>query len=181
MTRTIDIDIGGTFTSGSSGQPGQVCGLLRLAAGFGQRRGRELRAVQKAEPAKSRRDLQQWIIAEAKIPITMNDIKRIVINTSGGDAPGLNAVIHAVVHAAHTHSWEVHGIRDGLDGLLHPENYPDGGVIKLTRPLVRNIAHLGGTILGTSNHGNPFKTRVPQPDGSFREIDRSDEVLRRFR
>jgi hypothetical protein len=63
----------------------------------------EIAAMQKAEPAKSRRDLQQWLIAEAKIPISMNDIKRIVINTSGGDAPGLNAVIHAVVHAAHTH------------------------------------------------------------------------------
>ena len=47
---------------------------------------------------------------------TMNDIKRIAINTGGGDAPGLNAVIHAVVHAAHTHDWEIHGIRDGFDG-----------------------------------------------------------------
>ncbi len=112
---------------------------------------------------------------------SLHPFKRIAINTGGGDAPGLNAVIHAAVHAAHTHGWEIHGILDGLDGLLHPENYPDGGVIKLTRPFVRNIAHLGGTILGTSNHGNPFKTRVPQPDGSFTEIDRSDEVVRRFR
>lgn len=110
-----------------------------------------------------------------------NIFKRIAINTGGGDAPGLNAVIHAVVHAAHTHGWEIHGIRDGFDGLLDPQNYPDGGVIKLTRPLVRNIAHLGGTILGTSNHGNPFKHRVMQADGSVTEIDRSDEVLRRFR
>ncbi len=45
----------------------------------------------------------------------------------------------------------------------------------------RNIAHLGGTILGTSNYGNPFKLRVLQPDGSFMEIDHSDEVVRRFR
>ena len=108
----------------------------------------------------------------------MNDIKRIAINTGGGDAPGLNAVIHAAVHAAHGHGWEVHGILDGLDGLLWPENYPDGGVIKLTHPLVRNIAHLGGTILGTSNYGNPFNLRVPQPDGSFKEIDHSDELVR---
>ena len=110
----------------------------------------------------------------------MNDIKRIAINTGGGDAPGLNAVIHAAVHAARNHDWEIFGIRDGFDGLLHPENYPDGGLIKLTRPLVRNIAHLGGTILGTSNYGNPFKLRVPQPDGSFKEIDRSDELVRSF-
>lgn len=112
---------------------------------------------------------------------TTSTFRRIAINTGGGDAPGLNAVIHAVVHAAHTHGWEIHGIRDGFEGLLHPENYPDGGVLKLTRPLVRDIAHLGGTILGTSNHGNPFKQRVTQPDGSVTERDRSDEVLRRFR
>lgn len=110
-----------------------------------------------------------------------NNFKRIAINTGGGDAPGLNAVIHAAVHAAHNHGWEIHGIRDGFDGLLGPENYPDGGVIKLSRPLVRDIAHLGGTILGTNNSGNPFKLLVPQPDGSVKEIDRSDEVLRRFR
>jgi 6-phosphofructokinase 1 len=112
---------------------------------------------------------------------TMNDIKRIAINTGGGDAPGLNAVIHAAVHAARNQGWEIFGIRDGFDGLLHPENYPDRGLIKLTRPLVRNIAHLGGTILGTSNYGNPFRLRVPQPDGSFKEIDRSDELVRSFR
>jgi len=53
--------------------------------------------------------------------------------------------------------------------------------MKLTRPAVRNIAHLGGTILGTSNYGNPFKLHAPQPDGSFKEIDRSDELVRSFR
>ncbi len=113
--------------------------------------------------------------------MTANAFKRIAINTGGGDAPGLNAVIHATVHAAHNQGWEVHGILDGLDGLLYPEKYPDGGVMKLTRPLVGNIAHLGGTILGTSNYGNPFKAQVPQPDGSLKEMDRGDEVLRRFR
>jgi len=111
----------------------------------------------------------------------MKSIKRIGINTGGGDAPGLNAVIHAAVHAAHNHGWEIFGIRDGFDGLLHPENYPNGGLIKLTRPFVRSIAHLGGTILGTSNYGNPFKLRVPQPDGSFKEIDRSDDLVSAFR
>ena len=86
----------------------------------------------------------------------MKNINRIAINTGGGDAPGLNAVIHAAVHAAHNHGWEILGIRDGFDGLLHPENYPNGGLVKLTCPFVRNIAHLGGTILGTSNYGNPL-------------------------
>ncbi len=88
----------------------------------------------------------------------MNAIKRIAINTGGGDAPGLNAVIQAAVYAARNLGWEIFGIRDGLDGLLDPDSYPDGGLIKLTRPVVRNIVHLGGTMLGTSNRGNPFKT-----------------------
>jgi 6-phosphofructokinase 1 len=111
----------------------------------------------------------------------MTEIKRIAINTGGGDAPGLNAVIHAAVYAARNHGWEIFGIHDGLDGLLDPSNYPAGGLIKLTRRNVCDIAHLGGTILGTTNRGNPFEMRVPQPDGSVREIDRSDEVLHRFR
>ncbi|MCX6904264.1 MAG: 6-phosphofructokinase, partial [Verrucomicrobia bacterium] len=55
----------------------------------------------------------------------MNDnLKRIAINTGGGDAPGLNAVIHAVVYAARPLGWEVWGIREGYDGLLDPQNYP---------------------------------------------------------
>lgn len=111
----------------------------------------------------------------------MNNIKRIAINTGGGDAPGLNAVIHAAVYAARNRGWEVLGIRDGLDGLLEPETYPDGGLMKLTRPVVRNIAHLGGTILGTSNRGNPFRMCATHPDGSVTEIDRSDDVMRQFR
>jgi 6-phosphofructokinase 1 len=110
----------------------------------------------------------------------MKDIKRIAINTGGGDAPGLNAVIHAAVYAARNLGWEIVGIHDGFDGLLDPQRYADGGLMKLTRPVVRNIAHLGGTILGTNNAGNPFRIREPQPDGSSREIDRSDEVIRAF-
>jgi len=111
----------------------------------------------------------------------MKDIHRIAITTGGGDAPGLNAVIHAAVHAAHNHGVDIVGIRDGLDGLLEPQRYPEGGVIKLTRSVVHNIEHLGGTILGTNNRGNPFLARVAQPDGSVAEIDRSDELVRRVR
>jgi phosphofructokinase-like protein len=109
------------------------------------------------------------------------DIKRIAINTGGGDAPGLNAVIHAAVYAARAIGWEVVGIREGYDGLLDPQNYPDGGLVQLTRSMVRHIAHLGGTILGTTNRGNPFKHVVTQPDGTTRELDRSTAVLEAFR
>jgi len=108
-------------------------------------------------------------------------IKRIAINTGGGDAPGLNAVIQAAVFASGALGWEIFGVREGFEGLLEPQNYPDGGLVKLSRATVRNIAHLGGTILGTTNRGNPMKYTVEQPDGSPREFDRSEELIRRFR
>ena len=74
-------------------------------------------------------------------------MKRILINTGGGDAPGLNAVIYAVVHTAERFGWETYGVRDGYDGLLYPEQYPDDGVLRLDRAAVRGISQLGGTIL----------------------------------
>ncbi len=108
-------------------------------------------------------------------------MKRIAINTGGGDAPGLNAVIHGAVYAARRLGWQIFGIRDGYDGFLEPQNYPDGGLIELRRSSVREISHLGGTILGTTNRGNPFCRPTKQPDGTVKEIDRSDELISYFR
>jgi ATP-dependent phosphofructokinase / diphosphate-dependent phosphofructokinase len=108
-------------------------------------------------------------------------IKRIAINTGGGDAPGLNAVIHGAVYAARGLGWEIFGIRDGYDGLLEPERYPNGGLVELRRSMVREISHLGGTILGTTNRGNPFHRLVVQPDGSAIETDCSGDLVQRFR
>jgi 6-phosphofructokinase 1 len=102
---------------------------------------------------------------------------KLAINTGGGDAPGLNAVICGVVRGAAEIGWDVHGIRDGYEGIYHPEHYPDGGVVQLTPAMVEDIAHLGGTILGTTNRGNPFQRPTPDPDGTVREMDRSDELL----
>ncbi|TAE21158.1 MAG: ATP-dependent 6-phosphofructokinase [Candidatus Kapaibacterium sp.] len=111
-----------------------------------------------------------------------NDIKRIAVSTGGGDAPGLNAVIRAVVHAATRRGWEVYGIRDGYNGIFLPEKYPNGdGVIPLTREKVRGITHLGGTIIGTTNRGNPFKYPMPQADGTMQEVDRSGEIIDGFK
>jgi phosphofructokinase-like protein len=107
-------------------------------------------------------------------------IKRIAICTGGGDAPGLNAVIRAVVVAAAKRGWECYGIRDGYNGLMFPEQYPDGGLVRLTRERVRGITHLGGTIIGTTNRGNPLKWPFRKPDGTTEEIDRSDEIVRAF-
>jgi len=101
-------------------------------------------------------------------------IRRIAVCTGGGDAPGLNAVIRAVTIAAIRRGWECLGIRDGFNGILFPERYPAGGVVRLTRDTVRGIAHQGGTILGTTNKGDPFHCPTRLPDGTLGEVDRSN-------
>jgi 6-phosphofructokinase 1 len=110
-----------------------------------------------------------------------NEIHRIAINTGGGDAPGLNAVIRAVTLSAVRRGWDVVGIRDGYNGLLMPEDYAEGGLVPLTRERVRGITHLGGTILGTTNRGNPLKYPMVDKRGRAYEKDRSGEIIRAFR
>ena len=101
---------------------------------------------------------------------------RIAISTGGGDAPGLNAVIRAVVLSAVHRGWECVGIRRGFGSLLG-----EGELLPLGPHEVRGITHLGGTILGTSNRGNPLKWRMQRPDGSWEERDRTQELLDSFR
>lgn len=117
---------------------------------------------------------------EAKVVGETNRIKKIAICTGGGDAPGLNAVIRAVVMASYDRDWEVYGIRDGYNGLLMPEHYLEGGLIRLTPERVREIGGLGGTIIGTTNRGNPLHYPIKGLDGQIQEIDRSDELVRDF-
>jgi len=105
-------------------------------------------------------------------------IRRIGISTGGGDAPGLNAVIRAVALAAHNRGWDAVGIRDGYNGIFLPDQYTDGGLIQLTPDRVRGITHLGGTIIGTTNAGNPLKYPVRQRDGRVVEVDRSDDLVK---
>ncbi len=100
--------------------------------------------------------------------------KRIGILTSGGDCAGLNAVIRAVVTRAHEYGWTALGIREGTAGLLtRPLQY------EVLTPAQFNtgVMTLGGTILGTTNKGDPF--RFPMPDGTFK--DRSMEIVGGFR
>src|SRR4030066_341345 len=115
------------------------------------------------------------------MPQSASSIKRIAISTGGGDAPGLNAVIRAAVLSAINRDWDVYGIRDGFNGLLMPEQFIEGGLIRLTRDKVRGITHLGGTIIGTTNKGNPLRYPINGPDDTIIEIDRSDELLRAFK
>ncbi len=108
-------------------------------------------------------------------------IKRIAISTGGGDAPGLNAVIRSIVLSAVNRGWECVGIRDGYNGILDPDAYPEGGLIPLDRNSVRGITHLGGTVLGTTNRGDPLRYPTLGEDGQMFEKDRTDELIDRFR
>lgn len=103
-------------------------------------------------------------------------IRRIAINTGGGDAPGLNAVIRATVLSALSLDYEAYGIERGYGGLLGND-----ALSPLGRDDVRGISHLGGTILGTTNRGSPLEWPVEQPDGTVVTVDRSDELLEAFR
>lgn len=102
----------------------------------------------------------------------MNDIHCIGICTGGGDAPGLNAVIRAAVKSAILkYKWRVVGIPDGFDGLIWPERSRE-----LTLQDVSGILPRGGTILGTTNRGNPFQYKTME-DGREVVRDISDEVI----
>ena len=100
---------------------------------------------------------------------------RIAISTGGGDAPGLNAVIRAVVLSAHNRGWRSYGIQRGYEGLLS-----FNGVVPLGPAQVRGITHLGGTILGTTNRGNPFRYVTRDAEGNEHETDRSDDMVAAF-
>ena len=102
----------------------------------------------------------------------MSEIHCIGICTGGGDAPGLNAVIRAAVKCAILkYKWKVIGIPDGFDGLIWPEKS-----CELTLKDVSGILPRGGTILGTTNRGNPFQYRTME-NGQEVTRDISDEVI----
>ena len=126
-------------------------------------------------PPLGRDDLDTVAVVTSSPPL-----RRIAVSTGGGDAPGLNAVIRAATLAGRNRGWDVVGIRDGFNGLMFPEEYRDGGIVDLTIEGVRGIVHQGGTILGTTNRGNPTAFPVQQPDGSWVEVDRTAELLERF-
>ena len=98
--------------------------------------------------------------------------RTIGILTGGGDCPGLNAVIRAVVKSATIkYGWRVIGIRDGFDGLIFPDR-----MMELTRKEISGILIRGGTILGTSNRGNPFAYPIEE-NGVVVEKDVSPQLI----
>ena len=105
----------------------------------------------------------------------MPTIRRIGVLTGGGDAPGLNAVIRAVVKSACNSGIEVIGLEDSFDGLI----YPDKSRV-LTPQDVTGILRLGGTVLGTVNRGDPFAEPITTPDGTFNYAERVMEMFQKM-
>jgi len=100
--------------------------------------------------------------------------KKILVLTGGGDCPGLNAVIRGIAKRAKKEKdWEVYGSMEAFNGVL---NEPQE-IIKLTNKLTAGIHVKGGTILKTTNKGNPINYPVKMPDGTIRFEDRSAELI----
>src|SRR5207253_8371761 len=102
----------------------------------------------------------------------MPTIKKLGVLTGGGDAPGLNAVIRAVVKTASNAGVTVIGLEDSFDGLIYPERSR-----VLTPKDVTGILRFGGTILGTVNRAAPFAGPIVPPQGTINYADRVMEVF----
>jgi ATP-dependent phosphofructokinase / diphosphate-dependent phosphofructokinase len=107
--------------------------------------------------------------------------RRLAIVVGAGFVPGMNAVIMGAAMAAGRRGWDVVGIRDGFDGVLHPDRYPDGGLVTLSPQLVENLDPAAGGVLGQSGWVDPFHVRTVNADGMVEEVDMSDELLARLK
>src|SRR5437868_11062457 len=105
----------------------------------------------------------------------LTEIRRIGVLTGGGDAPGLNAVIRAVVKTASNAGIECTGLEDSFDGLIEPNRSRT-----LTPRDVTGILRLGGTMLGTTNRGNPFAYPVATSEGTRNYSDRVVEMFHKL-
>ncbi len=104
-------------------------------------------------------------------------MKRVLIATGGGDCPGLNAVIRAIVHrASQENDWEVLGSIQAFNGIL----WEPTEVVVLDNKKVKGIHFQGGTIIETTNKGGPFAWPIKDKDGKWTSVDRSDEMIRKL-
>ena len=104
-------------------------------------------------------------------------MKRVLVLTGGGDCPGLNAVIRAIVkRASQEKDWEVLGSIQAFNGVL----WEPSEIVRLTPETVRGIHFRGGTILETTNKGGPFTWPVKNNDGTWTTVDRSDEMIKKL-
>jgi len=108
-------------------------------------------------------------------------LRRIAINVGAGYVPGINAVITGAAMAAGKMGWEMVGIRDGFEGLLQPEKYPEGGLVTLSPQLIENLDPSAGGVLGQSVRVDPFNVRTINKDDMVEEVDMSDHLLKRLK
>lgn len=103
-------------------------------------------------------------------------MKKIAILTNGGDAPGLNAVIRAIVKTAETNGIECYGFIEGYKGLLKNE------YVRLdTKTNASGLLHRGGTIIGTSNNTNVFNYKIEKENGEIEYKDLSDKCVQNIK
>ncbi len=101
-------------------------------------------------------------------------MKKLLVLTGGGDCPGLNAVIRAIVKRADlTGEWEVHGSLEAYNGILREPHE----IIHLTEEVVSGIHAKGGTIIKTTTKGGPFNWPIQNEDGSWGSEDRSGWMI----
>jgi len=103
--------------------------------------------------------------------------RRLAINVGGGFVPGMNAVVMGAALSAGRLGWEIVGIRDGFDGLLYPDRYPDGGLVTLDPRWVENLDPAARGILGQSPRVDPFHVRKVNEDNMVEEVDLSDQII----
>ena len=128
-------------------------------------------AVKKNTVKSKTQKLKSVMTRFGKIPASASQIKRYGVLTGGGDCPGLNAVIRAVVRTGiNVYGWQAIGFEDGFEGMIYP-----GKHINLGFGETRGILHRGGTILGSTNRGNPFSFPVKK-GGKLKGMDCSDIV-----
>jgi len=107
--------------------------------------------------------------------------KRIAIAVGGGFVPAINAVVKGAGLAASKLGWEIIGIRDGFEGLLNPDRYPDGGMVNLSPQLIENLDPAAGSVLGQSARVDPFNVRTINEYDMVEEVDMSDELLKKLK
>jgi 6-phosphofructokinase 1 len=104
-------------------------------------------------------------------------MNRLLIASGGGDCPGLNAVIRAIVHrASQEKDWEILGSIQAFNGVL----WEPSEIVVLDMQKVSGIHFQGGTIIETTNKGGPFAWPIKKKDGSWDVVDRSDEMIRKL-
>jgi 6-phosphofructokinase len=106
--------------------------------------------------------------------------KRVAIMVGAGYIPGINAVVAGASLAAGKLGWELVGIRDGFDGILHPEKYPDGGIIPID-PRKLNMDPNTASVLGQSSRIDLFNVRTINDLEMVEEVDMSDKLLEKLK